>query len=157
MKCFQCGTCTASCVMGPYTTFRTRRLLRRALLGLKNQVLYSDDLWLCAACYTCYDRCPRGVKIPVVISALRALAVDEGVRHPGVRHAKAFLRSVGRDGRLNEAAVMLSTIGLNPKGLIDLLKMARGMAEKGKRPPTKPEPIPDVEQVQKIYELVVKR
>jgi len=143
--------------MGPYTTFRTRRLLRRALLGLKDQVLHSDDLWLCAACYTCYDRCPRGVKIPVVISALRAVAVDEGVIHPGVRHTKAFLKSVGRNGRINEAAVILSTIGLNPKGLLDLMKMARAMAIKGKRPPTKPEPIPDVEQVQKIYELVVRR
>ena len=57
--CFQCGTCTGSCASGRFTAFRTRKVVRRAQLGLKDQILPSDDLWMCTTCYTCYERCPH--------------------------------------------------------------------------------------------------
>lgn len=78
-KCFQCGTCTGSCPSGRVTAFRTRKLIRKALLGLRKEVLTSDDLWLCTTCYTCYERCPRGVNAPAVILAIRNIAVREGI------------------------------------------------------------------------------
>ena len=37
--CWQCGTCTGSCTSGKFTAFRTRKLIRRAQLGLKDQLL----------------------------------------------------------------------------------------------------------------------
>lgn len=76
--CFQCGTCTGSCASGRFTAFRTRKVVRRAQLGLKDQILSCDDLWMCTTCYTCYERCPRGVEIPDIIFLLRNLAVQEG-------------------------------------------------------------------------------
>ncbi|MCK5560062.1 MAG: CoB--CoM heterodisulfide reductase subunit C [Thermoplasmata archaeon] len=76
--CFQCGTCTGSCASGRHTAFRTRKVVRRAQLGLKEQILPSDDLWLCTTCYTCYERCPRGVEIPDIIFILRNMAVKAG-------------------------------------------------------------------------------
>ncbi len=38
----------------------------------------SDDLWMCTTCYTCEERCPRGVKIVDIIIALRNIASEEG-------------------------------------------------------------------------------
>jgi len=76
--CFQCGTCTASCPSGRQTAFRTRQLVRRAQLGLKDDIFSSNDLWMCTTCYTCTERCPRGVEIVDIIIALRNLAVEEG-------------------------------------------------------------------------------
>jgi heterodisulfide reductase subunit C len=76
--CIQCGTCTASCPSGRRTAFRTRQLIRRALLGFKERVLSDKDLWLCTTCFTCLERCPRGVDPTDVILAIRTTAVHSG-------------------------------------------------------------------------------
>jgi len=49
-----------------------------AQLGLKERVLNSETLWLCAACFTCTDRCPQGVEVASVIRVLRNLAAEKG-------------------------------------------------------------------------------
>ena len=49
-----------------------------AQLGLRDRVLNSDTLWLCAACFTCTDRCPQDVEVASVIRVLRNLAVEKG-------------------------------------------------------------------------------
>jgi len=76
--CFQCGTCTASCPSGKNTAYRTRKLMRMAQLGLKDMIIDNDDLWQCTTCYTCEERCPRGVPIVDVVIALRNIAVANG-------------------------------------------------------------------------------
>ncbi len=93
--CFQCGTCTGSCPSGRHTVFRTRKLIRRAQLGLKEDVLPSDDLWYCTTCYTCYERCPRGVEIPDIILALRNMAVREGYMAEDHKRVAKFLCKTG--------------------------------------------------------------
>ncbi len=77
--CFQCGTCTADCPIARFSEFyNPRKLIRLTLLGMKDRVLSSDAIWLCAACFTCVDHCPQGVNIASVLRALRNLAVREG-------------------------------------------------------------------------------
>jgi heterodisulfide reductase subunit C len=79
MLCFQCGTCTADCPIARFSdTYRPRKLMRMTQLGLKERILSSDVLWLCAACFTCVDRCPQDVEIAGILRALRNLAVKEG-------------------------------------------------------------------------------
>jgi len=79
MRCFQCGTCTSDCPIAKFSdTFRPRQIIRMAQLGLKDRVLDSDTLWLCAACFTCTDRCPQDVEVASVIRVLRNLAAEEG-------------------------------------------------------------------------------
>jgi len=80
LRCFQCGTCTSDCPVARYSdTYRPRTLIRMATLGLKDRVLKSDTLWLCAACFTCTDRCPQGVEVASVIRVLRNLAAEQGI------------------------------------------------------------------------------
>ena len=76
--CFQCGTCTAGCPSGQETAYRTRKVMRMAQLGLKDELLNGDDIWQCTTCYTCEERCPRGVPIVDVVLAIRNIAVQEG-------------------------------------------------------------------------------
>lgn len=52
------------------------------ILGMRDQVLSSDFIWLCSLCYTCYARCPQNVKFTEVMGALRNIAVREGYVHP---------------------------------------------------------------------------
>ncbi|MEJ2272181.1 MAG: 4Fe-4S dicluster domain-containing protein [Candidatus Bathyarchaeota archaeon] len=78
--CFQCGTCTADCPIARFSEiYNPRKLLRMTLLGMKDRVLSSDAIWLCAACFTCVDHCPQGVNIASVLRALRNLATIEGI------------------------------------------------------------------------------
>jgi len=79
LKCYQCGTCTSDCPVARFSdTYRPRTLIRMAQLGLKERVLNSPTLWLCAACFTCTDRCPQGVEVASVIRVFRNLAAEKG-------------------------------------------------------------------------------
>jgi len=79
MRCFQCGTCTSDCPVARFSdTYRPRQIIRMTQLGLKDRVLNSDTLWLCASCFTCTDRCPQDVEVASVIRVLRNLAAEQG-------------------------------------------------------------------------------
>ncbi len=41
-------------------------------------VLSGNEIWLCASCFTCVDRCPRDVDFTYISLALRNLAAREG-------------------------------------------------------------------------------
>jgi heterodisulfide reductase subunit C len=78
--CFQCGTCTADCPIARFSEiYNPRKIMRMTQLGMKNRLLCSESLWLCAACFTCVDHCPQGVDIAGVIRTLRNMAVNEEV------------------------------------------------------------------------------
>jgi heterodisulfide reductase subunit C len=78
--CFQCGTCTADCPIARFSeVYSPRKIMRMAQLGMKDRLLSSESLWLCAACFTCVDHCPQGVDIADVVRTLRNMAVKEGV------------------------------------------------------------------------------
>jgi heterodisulfide reductase subunit C len=80
LRCFQCGTCTSDCPVARFSeNYRPRQIIRMAQLGLKERVLNSDTLWLCAACFTCTDRCPQDVEVASVIRVLRNLAAEKGM------------------------------------------------------------------------------
>ncbi|MEM3627811.1 MAG: 4Fe-4S dicluster domain-containing protein [Candidatus Bathyarchaeia archaeon] len=79
MRCFQCGTCTSDCPIAKFSdTYRPRQIIRMTQLGLRERVLSSDTLWLCASCFTCTDRCPQDVEVASVIRVLRNLAAERG-------------------------------------------------------------------------------
>jgi heterodisulfide reductase subunit C len=77
--CYQCGTCTASCPSAPRSSYRIRKFVRRALLGLEEEALVDPDLWLCTTCYSCTDRCPRDIAPTDVIMAMRNLAARRDI------------------------------------------------------------------------------
>lgn len=89
-NCYQCGTCSGSCPAGARTNYLVRMIIRKALLGLKEQCISSHDLWYCTTCYTCTDRCPQDVKPTDVIKAIRNVAVAEG--YMLVPHQKTALK-----------------------------------------------------------------
>ncbi|MBD3185232.1 CoB--CoM heterodisulfide reductase subunit C [Candidatus Bathyarchaeota archaeon] len=78
-SCYQCGTCTGGCPSGRRAAIRTRDVIRQALVGLDDDLLSSDLLWLCSTCYTCYERCPRDVPTTDIIIKLRNIASHRGL------------------------------------------------------------------------------
>ncbi|NLX42992.1 MAG: 4Fe-4S dicluster domain-containing protein, partial [Chloroflexi bacterium] len=84
VKCWSCGTCAATCLVRRYDpTFNPRLILRKAGLGLRQEVLASREIWLCSACDACYLRCPQQIHISEVMAAIRSLAIAEGYEAPG--------------------------------------------------------------------------
>ena len=81
--CFSCGLCTAGCPISEIDeNYNPRKIIHMVLLGMRQQVLSSDLIWLCSLCYTCYAHCPQNVKFTDVMRALRTMAVKEGYVHP---------------------------------------------------------------------------
>jgi len=100
LQCFQCGTCTSDCPIARFSDkYRPRKIIRMAQLGLREKVLSSDFLWLCASCFTCTDRCPQGVEVASVIKILKNMAVIEG-RIPEV--FKVLLENLVKTGYIYE-------------------------------------------------------
>ena len=100
--CFQCGTCTAGCPSGKNTAYRTRKLMRMAQLGLKDMIIDSEDLWPCTTCYTCEERCPRGVPIVDVVIALRNIAVKSGKMYDAHKKTADNLVKFGHTVSIND-------------------------------------------------------
>jgi heterodisulfide reductase subunit C len=53
--------------------------MRKAILGLEEEILTDPDLWLCTTCYSCTDRCPRNLAPTDVIMAMRNLAARRDI------------------------------------------------------------------------------
>ena len=96
MDCYACGTCSASCpIRAIDETFNPRRIIRLALLGLKDEVLRSEFIWLCTGCYICQERCPQDVRITELMMAFRNVATAEGYPHPTVTAIAEALEKQG--------------------------------------------------------------
>lgn len=79
VRCFSCGTCTASCPVADVAEeYSPMKLIRMAILGMKKEVLSLDAIWLCSLCYTCYATCPQDVKFRDVMEVLRDMAIEGG-------------------------------------------------------------------------------
>lgn len=97
MKCVQCATCSSGCPVATISEkFNPRRIIRMAILGLKDRVIKEDFVWYCAACYTCSERCPQDVRIPDLMVAIRNIAAREGHIHPAYREQGRLIREHGR-------------------------------------------------------------
>jgi Fe-S oxidoreductase len=71
--CYQCGVCTASCLISP--SISVRRVIREAQIG----VVRREDAWKCLTCKYCETTCPRGVRIADVIIGGRAVLYERKI------------------------------------------------------------------------------
>ena len=101
--CFQCGTCTGACPSGRRTPYRIRSVVRRAVMGLKEDVLADDTIWMCTTCYECQERCPRGIKIVDIVKAIRNEAAKAGYMAPAHKATGSFVLKTGHGVPINSA------------------------------------------------------
>lgn len=115
-NCFQCGTCSGSCPAGTRTNYLVRLIIRKALLGLKEEVISAPELWYCTTCYTCQDRCPQDVNPTDVIKAIRNIAVAEGYMLDNHRKTAAKVVQAGHAVPLDKDTwkKMRESVGLEP-------------------------------------------
>ena len=81
LSCYQCGKCSAGCPMAFAMDVLPNQIIRLAQLGLEEEIAKSNTIWICASCYTCAVRCPRGVDLARVMEALRLLTLRKNTNH----------------------------------------------------------------------------
>ncbi len=137
LYCFQCGTCVSVCpVAKENPKYDPRKIIWMSLLGLREEVLSSEAIWLCSTCYSCYVRCPQNVKITSVIAAIQNIAAREGHLHSSYQ---AGLEAINKTGRTTELSEFENTkreklncppISENPKNVQKIIKET-GILEEG--------------------------
>jgi heterodisulfide reductase subunit C len=79
--CYQCGVCSGGCpVAAIEESFRPREIMQKTLNRKFDELTKGDVIWLCAACYNCYEQCPQEVKVTDVIFELQSEAIREGIK-----------------------------------------------------------------------------
>ena len=77
-KCDQCGTCSGSCPMVHEMDITPSQLMRMVQLG-RPEVMEAKAMWICASCFSCTVRCPRGLDLSRVAEALRQVLLRRAV------------------------------------------------------------------------------
>ncbi|MDP3063713.1 MAG: 4Fe-4S dicluster domain-containing protein [Chloroflexota bacterium] len=109
-SCEQCGMCSASCPFVSWMDHPPRVMIQLTRAGMKETVLRSNSMWMCASCYLCTVRCPKGVEMTNFMLALRSLAERYRMSSRAVvtpQLDRAMMDSIRRNGRLFELGAML--------------------------------------------------
>ncbi len=91
-KCYQCGTCAGTCPWKPISEFNIRKLIRLGQFGFEG---IEDLMWSCSTCKFCVDRCPRGVEIIDVVTAMRSVYAGGGLLPGSLRSMVGSLSARG--------------------------------------------------------------
>ena len=152
-SCYHCRKCTAGCPIAFAMEYNPNQIIKMIQMGMKDRVLNSSTIWLCASCETCVTRCPNDVDIARMMDALREMAIESqvDVKEKNIlKFHEAFLSSVKMGGRINEP-MMIAHYKLKSGDLFSDLGVGLSMFMKGKlsifSPKTK-----DIKSVRKIFE-----
>jgi len=91
VKCYQCGKCSAGCPLDADADPPAHQVCRLVQLGMVHEAMQTKTIWLCAACGACSARCPRGIDLPRLMEALRAMVLRGA---PPVLHASELPKEV---------------------------------------------------------------
>jgi heterodisulfide reductase subunit C len=105
--CFQCGTCTGACPSGRRTPYRIRQVVRKSVMGFKEDVISDDTLWMCSTCYECQERCPRGIKIVDIVKIARNYASQAGYMAKAHKMTGSYVIKTGHGVPINAATMEL--------------------------------------------------
>ncbi|MCK9276222.1 MAG: 4Fe-4S dicluster domain-containing protein [Syntrophales bacterium] len=155
--CYHCRKCTAGCPLAFAMEYNPNKVIKMIQMGMKDKVLNSSTIWLCASCETCVTRCPNNVDIARMMDVLRETAIEEKIepKEKNIRKFhEAFLASIKSGGRINEP-MMIVNYKLKSGDYFSDMAMGMNMFMKGKiklfSPRTK-----DMKSVRQIFKSTSK-
>lgn len=135
-KCYQCGKCTAGCPVAFTMDYPPQQVIRMVQLGMKDELLKSNTIWICASCSTCSTRCPCNVEVAHVMETLRIMADKSGTAPAGkAKYVEvmydALLGTVEKYGRTYEVGLVMQN-NLKSGKLLNGADMGLPMFQRGK-------------------------
>lgn len=131
--CMQCGICAGSCPVSHEMDYTPRELVRMIQLGMKQEVLNSNTIWLCTTCFSCSVRCPRGIRPTELMEALKPMAIAEGVKNKNARFDGVFSDVVKKNGRASEF-LLISKYSVSEPEMIKQIPFGLALISRGKLP-----------------------
>ena len=107
--CYQCRKCTNGCPLTFLMDILPNRMMRSVQLGLRDEVLRSHTIWVCASCETCTTRCPNDIDVARVMDTLRRMSLRAGIEpaEPDmVKFHRSFLDTIRIHGRAFEVEMI---------------------------------------------------
>ncbi|MBC7081190.1 MAG: (Fe-S)-binding protein [Thermoplasmatales archaeon] len=75
--CVECRKCSSACpVTRVYGKFSPASIVERSLIGIEDELVYSNDIWKCLTCGICEEICPSGVDFLSFIRKVREIAME---------------------------------------------------------------------------------
>lgn len=71
-SCYMCGRCSAGCLFTDEMDMLPHKVMASLQRG-KEEVLEQNTPWICASCFVCSTRCPRGVDVAAIMESLRSI------------------------------------------------------------------------------------
>ncbi len=161
-RCYQCSMCSDGCPVVYAMDYYPNQIIHLVRMGIKDRVLNSTTIWLCASCETCATRCPNEIEIVRLMDTLRAQSIKAGVNNRVsniLKFHQTFLEQIKKKGRIDEVSLMInyelkSRDFLSIPKIKELADMAIGMFRKGKLklPPLKKHSVRDIKSIyKKVY------
>ena len=108
LNCYLCGTCTAGCPISEITPdYNPRKIMRKILLGKKDDLLRSGEIWRCYQCHTCVSHCPQDVRFADIIRAVREIAIEEKIVDKAFAEAVEAIDLETRKARLEKINTLI--------------------------------------------------
>ena len=107
--CYQCAKCSSGCPMAEEMDVLPHQVIHLASLGMEEQVLNTETIWICANCYSCAVKCPNDIDITGIMNNLKQMAVDKGItpkRNDVYKFHKIFANDVLKRGKVHELGIM---------------------------------------------------
>lgn len=108
-SCYQCKTCSSGCPVSFAMDILPHQIIHMIRMGLKEEVLKSASIWICASCETCTTRCPNDIDVAKIIDTMRITArksrVKLGEKRAAIFHS-SVLSSIKTSGRLYELGMI---------------------------------------------------
>ncbi|MFW9788888.1 MAG: 4Fe-4S dicluster domain-containing protein [Candidatus Thorarchaeota archaeon] len=129
--CFACSTCTAACPIANIWEYKPHQLIRMILLGMRDEVLSSNEIWLCLTCFQCQERCPQKVRVTDIFFDCKNLAAEEGKIPANIVGLakelldKGQLYTVTADWEREDMGLEPEVPGLSVDGMKNILKETR--------------------------------
>jgi len=125
--CYSCGTCTASCPVSEIDPeYAPSKLIRMVLWGMKDAVLTSNLIWMCALCYNCSFNCPQDVRFADAMRVIREVSVEEGHAPP---ERLAMMAEIDRFSQMLRHLILDRLLKDPPEGPVDEALLIRKAGE----------------------------
>jgi heterodisulfide reductase subunit C len=152
-QCYQCAKCSGGCPGTFAMDYLPNQIIRMLMLGMKDEVLKSQTIWVCMGCNTCTTRCIRDIDVAHVMDTLRQEAIKAGCAEKGKTvnvFNDTFLGTIRNFGRLYEIGLAMIN-NMKTGNFMKDMQFSPAMALRGKAKPF-PHRIKGRNEIKKIFE-----